>query len=595
MKKILSILILVMMLATALPGLASTNWIRSIEAPDFHNNKWVEYKDGDWKVNNSEEMGVYHWNATSGFDYGWTINKDSSTNRGFNFYLAMANGTDFGTIFNFKNSSDFNLIYIQPASAQVSLWHWNGTTFNQKSSYYEVFNGTSFDSVPVLTKCIHNRYTGHIQFKIWGFLSDEPRNWTFDITDSSNFSRSTSTKWGLYSEGTEPDGTLFAYYATQELPYNIIGNSPTITAPEVDVDDVEDIFNDDGGPPDQDEFDTWNSIDLQVLPVYPITDHPNDNVYIYSAWDCDEMKLGFVIWVCADDTNETTPDWDADWVYAIFDVDHDHDTSRGDKMVFFSANETTGLHLATYNGTDWEEDTGWADVMTIYEGYDIQMMRDYRKWFIVVDLEEIIGNEDKVWEFVEDTDEIGLQLFGYGTLAPGWAWSSWDIEDNSSIAYPDAINNETYWGDLRLSGENPNPDYVDLNDLDAGALEEDVVEYESAVKNVPRWAISAEEMRNGNITIISVPIEFEYEYFFGLLGGTGNLEELIIYSVNVTGEMTKVALEYDVDEDDNIWNVTLDEVPDDADAIAVVPNPSWFDTNKYMFNWLYGEYMLAVK
>ena len=73
------------------------------------------------------------------------------------------------------------------------------------------------------------------------------------------------------------------------------------------------------------------------------------------------------------------------------------------------------------------------------------------------------------------------------------------------------------------------------------------------------------------------------------------MEELIIYSVNVTGEMTKIALDYDVDKDDNIWNVTLDEVPDDADAIAVVPNPSWFDTNKYMFNWLYGEYMLAVK
>ena len=589
-RKILAISILVMMLATSFVGMGATNWIKSVQVEDFNANKWDEYKEANWEIAD-DDMDTYYWNYSVGSNYGYSINTESTTNRGFNFYVSQANGTDFATIFSYVSDTDFHMVWIQPSGA-VSVWNWNGTDATMLSADYTAID--SFDETwPMCTKTIYNRYTGHLQFKIWPFMVDEPRNWTIDITQE-NLEREQSTKWGLWAEGSLlGDSNMFAWYAVQELPYDMIGGVPTITASDIDYDDFEEMFEGTGSPLSMaEEIALWNSLDLQVLQVYPLSDHLDDNIYIYSGWDIDEMKLGFMIWVCADDSDETTPSWDSDYVYVVLDMDHDHEFSEGDKRVFYSANETTGLNLATYDGDSWEDDTSaWAEVTTEFDGYDMQMMRDYRKWYVAIDLEEIIGDEDAVWEFVDDTDEIGLQLFGYGTLAPGWAWSSWNRETNESIPYAEAGMNASNYGDLRLGGESPNPDYVDLIGSTMFSADEssDVIQYDSSVCNVPRWAINAQMMRDEDLLKINVPTKVNKSYWI-LWSKEVNVEELVIYSVNVTGEVVHTPIDYE--EDDGY--AILDEIPEDADAIVVVPNPSWLDTNSYMYNWLYGEYAITV-
>jgi hypothetical protein len=591
-RKILSICVVILMLGVAISGLASTNWIKSVEV-QFHENEWVEYVDENWEIqsNFEDDMDAYWWNGTLDSNYGYSINKEK-TNRGLNFFISQANDTGFGTIFSYVSNSDFNIIGVNPNTGAVSVVNLDANT-ETSEVLFEGYSVDPFDeTTPMATKTIYNRYTGHLQYKIWPFMSDEPRNWTLDITNDT-LKRSQSTQWGLYAEGGIDDSNLFAVFATQELPYDMENNVPTITAPKIG-DDVADVI----GPESDSEMgileesNVWNTLDLQVLQVYPVSDHLDDNVYIFSGWNEDEHVLGFVIWVCADDSNETTPSWDSDYVYATFDVDHDHEFSDGDKRVYFSANESTGKNCWTYDGDSWVSDTdeSWADVNTVFSGYNIQMMREFRQWYILVDLEEIIGDEDDVDEFIENNDEIGIQLHGYGTLAPGWAWSSWDRTDNTSIDYLDAITDAENFGDLKLSTDTDNPDYIDLVGSTMFSEDEtdDVIQYKSSARRAPRWAISSQMMIDEELEKIKVPDKVNKSYF-GAFKDSVSVEEWKIFSVNTTGKIEKTEITYTVDGD-----FLVIDVPDDSDAIVVVPDPSFLDTNGYMYNWLYGEYAIKV-
>ena len=591
MKKIIGILICLMLVLTGSTAFAATNWIKNVDVPTWHESNWTEFATADWTVFNDSGIDMYLWNDTTE-TYGISICDTSSTDRGYCLFITTFNQSTEGLVFGYVGNQANQSWLVVPSYSDDTVHIMHHTGSGSLSPASEVINNFSSE-YPIdqdefyVVRAIYSRYTGQLQYKIWPTGEDEPVNWTIDITDS-DLERSQATKWGLFAVQDVPTCyAAFAYFYVQELPYNTVSGVPTIIAPDVDYDSIVADF-DFSSPPAQAIFDARETLDLSVVERYPDnTSCPSDNSYYFSGWDSTQMKLGLYIESCTDLTNNS------DAGMMAFDINHNHVIDVGDRIVeWITYGNTSDLACATYNGTDWETDvTNFTEPTALFTP-SLQMTNPHRVWNIKIDLISLLGSENNVWNFVEHKSYIGFMIIlSDHSSDPDFIWNNWNRETNTSITnYSNAIWNPLYYGHLGLSGVRPVveevPDYVDLNDFTAGALENKIVSYDSLVWNVPRYAIKTSDMLDGSITKIKVPTLLTKSAFFGLFTSTVSTSSVLFYGITLqTFQITDITSQARKGHD---GNYTLGEkVLKQYDVIVIIPNPSTLDTSKTLFKLLY--------
>ena len=575
---------------------------------------WTEYNDSAWYIREEyTNFSVYSCNASG---TKWSIPVEGVTDyRGMMITRVNASTVDgvipyYGIIFNYVNSTAFQ--YVGLTTHDLTEW-WEIGYYD--GSHHRIMEVEVNESICETTgnwsvlRCIYNPYVGHILFKAWDTTRTEPTVWNIDYTDAANLSIADTwvdgdVQWGLYTRGTLDVidfwgiGIFDLHYDTRTCPVAGAG-TPVINCPCIDVEDVVQGILEENFVL---QIDSWNAVDQQSFPSYLLNGigYPIENTYIFSFWNETADAVAFLIYDANDDFNSSS-----DWMAFTFDVNHNHVLDEGD--LYYEFEKGGGNWTGYYDGSAWV-----ADATLRWEAdWDFEQTGitrfDHTQWLVSFDLNDILPTDAN--NFSNSNDYIGLGIWGD---LPTWCWNSWDEDANATRtslgnatcgAYNDTLeefNEElrpddfTWLGDFTLTGaseESSDPDYIDLADLAEGALKNHVSKYSSYVWHVDRYTIDAEEMSDANVTKIKIPTTVTREFFFGLFSSTKTVTEIIFYGATVSA-FSLTTLTATKGSDGN-YTLDADDI-DDYDAIVVVLNPSYLDTNKYLSKWLYKDNIAAV-
>jgi len=616
MKKIMAVLIGILMLMVYVSvSLAGTNTIKVAEIPltDSLGYTWTEYNDSDWSIVAGTDTDYVY--RCSNDDMRWSIPTEGVTDyRGMVTARVNVSTIDgdrpyYGLIFNYVNDSAF--LYVGLTTHDSSDWWeigwWNGSAHQLMEVAVNTSNVNVSANWSVL-KCIYNPWVGQILFKAWDTTRTEPAKWDIDYADDSNLSVidswvDSTTQWGLYTNGTN-DVIDFWGIGIYDLHYDVrdirSGDAdsyvPWIDCPHIGEEDMT-----------ADMFDTtnfinlvtaWNLLDQQSFPVYSLVSsgYPKGNVYVFSAWNYTEDKIGFLIYDDNDDVNSSS-----DWLAFTVDKNYNRLLDAGDKFFFFDKSSDPTSY--TYNGSAW---VAASDTISFEWGFDATGITRYShtQWSIIFDASSILPSDMTTAEFADGNNYVGL---GIWSDLPAWAWNNWDEIDNATrgtlgVATDGAWNdtlvdweetgegqprdgNLSYLGDFSLTGwttPSTEAEYVNLADLDSKYG----VSYTSWIWHINRYALNAEQMGTDNITKIKVPTTSSKEFLFGLLRSSVTVSEVKFYGVTIA-DFSRVELSATSGSKQN-YTIKASTIAD-YDVIVVVLNPSMLDTNNWFFKWLYSD------
>lgn len=613
MKKLIAVILMLVMLVPAVQASVDTIKVAEIPLDATLEYTWTETNTTDWFTYHyvTPDLWVYSCGPEDVLAKS-SIPEEGVTHRGIGevrINVSIDVVYNCGVIFNYINEScyDWAGVYTLGGNPRFGVMRYKEWT---SDVMYANTSDIDLDTVNVsnlwcVYKVIYNPYVGHVLFKCWETLDYEPNTWDLNVTNASLVTTST-VQWGLYCQAGSPPTDYFDFWGVTfcSLYYDTrtIGNDkiPVINAPNIDT-TLSAI-----DPSDPANFTeavaTWNKMDQQSFLSDKLSSigYPIENTYIFTIWNYTIDKLGFLIYQGNDDQNSSF-----DWISLVFDVDHDHLLTPGDMWFYLDKTNPVGI-LESYqldsDGTTWNSVSVGGSGMWDF-GQDGLTRFNHTMWLITFDASAVCPGGD-LDAFILSGDYLGLAIYGD---MPYWCWNNWDETTNTnSTTYglatarafndtneeydtPDPADDDlSYFGDFRFIGitiEEEEPDFVDLTDLSATSTDYGY-SYSSFIWHVNRYALSCEKLADDNITKIKVPSTVIRQFFFGWFDKTVAVTSVIFYGVSIA-DYSKVVLTADAGKN---GNYTIDE-EDLAtyDVLVVVLNPSFLDTNKYLFKWLYDS------
>lgn len=476
---------------------------------------WNETTDLDWAMYNDSGTWKYRWDPSPDTTYGWTIANNSSCMRGALWHYVNSSMV-FGGIFAYNSSSDFYAVRINISSMSWYVQHWDGSDWStlvqsvEGMSYWQSETGWNPGNDSIV-KLVWNGYDGTIRWKIWdlhnwsdGDIGLEPFNWTIDL-QNDNLITDEPLKMGLYGEYLASGTNHYNDYGNIRifnLTYNTETDSlqahpengavPLLTVPEISLNDL--IFFEGGYNASLEEA-AVNAWEVQSFYYDQDDSHPNDTIYVMAGWNrtsqnetyiADGMEDNlFLFWAHVTADNSFDNGTMGDYCRVFIDRNHNHVYDDGDLYLSVwahgseSADDINGTWYR-HNGTGWVEQQlygGAGDAVYMFPaGLDLEAHADddawmwnhltcialrgfessplrgepYEQWMFMIP-DRVLLNDD-VNDFISLGERIGINFYGYGTLAPVWSWSSWNETSGWYSGYEGDASSVTYLGNLAVTG-----------------------------------------------------------------------------------------------------------------------------------------------
>jgi len=478
-------------------------------------DEWLETASVDWNMTNDSGTWKYRWSGTdngtsiandsdcirgamwhyvnSTMEFGDIFAYTSSSD----YYMVKVNVSSMSWYVQHWNGSGYTTV-VQSVEG-MSYWQsqvgWNPGN----------------DSI---VKMVWNGYNGTLRWKIWdlynwsnGNVATEPFNWTIDIQNDELLA-SSEKKMGLYAgfvaSGTNPYndyGNIRMFnlsYTTesdslQSHPEN--GRVPLLTVPEVSLSTMS-FFE---GGSDADSYDmeetAINSWSIESMYYDQDASHPNDTIYLLAGWNrtsanetyaADGMNDDlFIFWAHVTADNSFDNGTMGDYCRVYLDRNHNHVYDSGDIYISVwaegdaTADDVNGTWYM-HNGSGWVEQqlygAGGDAVYLFPAGLDVEAHSDdsewmwghlsciafrefesspiraeaYEQWMFMFPDRVLL--DDDVNDFISLGKRIGINFYGYGTLAPVWSWSSWNATGGWYSGYEADVSDASYLGNLAVTG-----------------------------------------------------------------------------------------------------------------------------------------------
>ena len=452
MKKKSILIVFLLIASTSIPlaqgGLGTIKVGEAITGGTLDYN-WTEYNDTEWYPYLYDEVLSFHTyrcNISDNEDK-FAIADDAETYRGIGMARLNATlGTTYlyGITFNFINTSEFWWagVYTLGDTPRFGIMNSSSIIANTSDITTE-FNGENWSVIKVL----YNPFVGHVCLKIWDMTSQEPDEWNLETTNDT-FITDSRVQWGLYAwEGTGESmfdwwgvGFFDLHYDTHYCPVLEEYGVPVISATQLSEDTIEDLY----GENLSDMIHAWNNFDQQSFFNDSGIAYPNDNIYIYTAWNYTYSVVTFFIYVGIDDANSSS-----DWVNIFVDKNHNHLLDKGDKTYLVNKSGSyCGKRSLTYNGTAWVEDLVCQVHTARYASAQGELIRyDHTRWMVIVNLTSFLPTS--IDSFVYDEDYVGLSIYGD---YPAWCWNNWNETGNCTrCSMPNATGGA--WNDSIMGGD----------------------------------------------------------------------------------------------------------------------------------------------